>query len=106
MLNSLPGEAIPRGIAALAVGGRFLEIGKRDIYADASLGLHAFGTAIVDLLANTGPNPSKITSSDAVTASAASTQAVTSPLTFSLRCIGMTDKNIMQALEWTQCATR
>ncbi|MFM8892365.1 MAG: SDR family NAD(P)-dependent oxidoreductase, partial [Planctomycetia bacterium] len=42
VLNSLPGEAIPRGIAALSVGGRFLEIGKRDIYADASLGLHAF----------------------------------------------------------------
>ncbi len=42
ILNSLPGEAIPRGIDALAVGGRFLEIGKRDIYADAALGLHAF----------------------------------------------------------------
>ena len=42
VLNSLPGEAIPRGIAALATGGRFLEIGKRDIYADAALGLHAF----------------------------------------------------------------
>jgi amino acid adenylation domain-containing protein len=41
ILNSLPGEAIPRGIAALAIGGRFLEIGKRDIYADAPLGLHA-----------------------------------------------------------------
>ena len=26
----------------LATGGRFLEIGKRDIYADAVLGLHAF----------------------------------------------------------------
>ncbi len=42
VLNSLPGEAIPRGIAALAPGGRFLEIGKRDIYDDAALGLHAF----------------------------------------------------------------
>ena len=40
VLNSLPGEAIVRGIASLAVGGRFLEIGKRDIYADAPLGLH------------------------------------------------------------------
>jgi amino acid adenylation domain-containing protein len=42
VLNSLPGEAIPRGVAALATGGRFLEIGKRDIYADAAIGLHAF----------------------------------------------------------------
>ena len=42
VLNSLPGEAIARGIQALAIGGRFLEIGKRDIYADAPLGLHAF----------------------------------------------------------------
>ena len=41
ILNSLPGEAITRGVAALAIGGRFLEIGKRDIYADAPLGLHA-----------------------------------------------------------------
>jgi len=41
VLNSLPGEAIAHGIAALATGGRFLEIGKRDIYADAPLGLHA-----------------------------------------------------------------
>ena len=42
ILNSLPGEAIPRGIEALAIGGRFLEIGKRDIYADEALGLYAF----------------------------------------------------------------
>jgi NADPH:quinone reductase-like Zn-dependent oxidoreductase len=39
ILNSLPGEAIARGIEALAIGGRFLEIGKRDIYADAALSL-------------------------------------------------------------------
>ncbi len=42
ILNSLPGEAIPRGIAALADYGRFLEIGKRDIYDDARLGLRPF----------------------------------------------------------------
>ena len=42
ILNSLPGEAISRGIEALAVGGRFLEIGKRDIYADVALNLYAF----------------------------------------------------------------
>ncbi len=39
VLNSLAGEAIPRGMACLAAGGRFLEIGKRDVYANARLGL-------------------------------------------------------------------
>ena len=42
ILNSLPGEAIARGIAALADYGRFLEIGKRDIYQNARLGLQPF----------------------------------------------------------------
>src|SRR5262249_42780600 len=42
VLNSLPGEAIARGLAALADHGRFLEIGKRDIYQDARLGLAPF----------------------------------------------------------------
>jgi acyl transferase domain-containing protein/acyl carrier protein len=42
VLNSLPGEAIPRGIACLADYGRFLEIGKRDIYQNARLGLRPF----------------------------------------------------------------
>ena len=42
ILNSLPGEAIPRGIASLADYGRFLEIGKRDIYQNARLGLLPF----------------------------------------------------------------
>lgn len=41
VLNSLPGEAISKGIGILKTGGRFLEIGKRDIYNDASLGLYA-----------------------------------------------------------------
>ncbi len=39
ILNALPGEAIERGLSILAPCGRFLEIGKRDIYADTSLGL-------------------------------------------------------------------
>ena len=42
VLNSLPGEAIAKGISILKPGGRFLEIGKRDIYANASLGLEPF----------------------------------------------------------------
>ncbi|MEP0344515.1 SDR family NAD(P)-dependent oxidoreductase [Rhodopirellula bahusiensis] len=40
ILNSLPGEAIPAGMSLLRVGGRFLEIGKRDIYSDQSLGMY------------------------------------------------------------------
>ncbi len=40
VLNSLPGEAIPAAMSLLSVGGRFLEIGKRDIYNDAALGLY------------------------------------------------------------------
>ena len=42
VLNSLPGEAIAKGLSILKTGGRFLEIGKRDIYSDAPLGLHPF----------------------------------------------------------------
>ncbi|MEO7360050.1 MAG: SDR family NAD(P)-dependent oxidoreductase, partial [Gemmatimonadaceae bacterium] len=42
VLNSLAGEAIPASLALLTTGGRFLEIGKRDIYADSQLGLLPF----------------------------------------------------------------
>ncbi|HEY6704572.1 MAG TPA: amino acid adenylation domain-containing protein [Xanthobacteraceae bacterium] len=41
VLNSLPGAFLEKSVSALAAGGRFLEIGKRDIYADTPLGLHA-----------------------------------------------------------------
>lgn len=37
VLNSLVGEAIPVGVAALAPGGRFVEIGKRDVYGHSRL---------------------------------------------------------------------
>ncbi|WP_436716038.1 type I polyketide synthase [Roseiconus lacunae] len=39
ILNSLPGDAIRQGLSILSIGGRFLEIGKRDIYGDAPLGM-------------------------------------------------------------------
>lgn len=39
VLNALSGEALQRGLDVLAPGGRFVEIGKRDIYADTALGL-------------------------------------------------------------------
>ncbi|AKT41311.1 type I polyketide synthase [Chondromyces crocatus] len=42
VLNSLTGEAIPRSLAVLAPYGRFLEIGKRDIYENRRLGLAPF----------------------------------------------------------------
>jgi acyl transferase domain-containing protein/thioesterase domain-containing protein len=42
VLNSISGEAIPKSISTLAAGGRFLEIGKRDIYANSALDLYPF----------------------------------------------------------------
>ena len=42
VLNSLSGEAIGKGLATLAPSGRFVELGKRDIYEDASLHLLEF----------------------------------------------------------------
>ena len=42
VLNSLPGAAQRAGIELLAFGGRFVEIGKRDIYGDTRLGLFPF----------------------------------------------------------------
>jgi acyl transferase domain-containing protein/aryl carrier-like protein len=42
VLNSLSGEAIPKGLSTLADYGRFLEIGKRDIYGNSRIGLKPF----------------------------------------------------------------
>ncbi len=42
VLNSLSGEAIGKSLATLGPSGRFVEIGKRDIYEDASLHLLEF----------------------------------------------------------------
>lgn len=41
ILNSLPGDYIRKGLDIIAPYGRFLEIGKRDVYADRSVGLKA-----------------------------------------------------------------
>jgi NADPH:quinone reductase-like Zn-dependent oxidoreductase len=55
ILNSLAGEAIPKGLSVLADHGRFIEIGKTDIYKNSKLGLQAFRKNIslmaVDLVA-------------------------------------------------------
>jgi acyl transferase domain-containing protein len=42
VLNSLSGEFIARGLDVLAPYGRFLELGKRDIYDDRQVGLRVF----------------------------------------------------------------
>jgi NADPH:quinone reductase-like Zn-dependent oxidoreductase/acyl carrier protein len=42
VLNSLAGEAIPKSLSVLGAYGRFLEIGKHDIYEDSKLGLRPF----------------------------------------------------------------
>ncbi|HEV3220791.1 MAG TPA: SDR family NAD(P)-dependent oxidoreductase [Candidatus Acidoferrales bacterium] len=46
VLNSLGGEAIPRSLGLLAAGGRFVEIGKRDIYENNKLGLQPFSRSL------------------------------------------------------------
>ena len=42
VLNSLTGAAQRAGLELLSFGGRFIEIGKRDIYGDSRLGLFPF----------------------------------------------------------------
>ncbi len=42
VLNSLTGAGMSAGIKLLSFGGRFVEIGKRDIYGDTRLGLFPF----------------------------------------------------------------
>jgi len=42
VLNSLPGEAITKSLSVLAAYGRFLEIGKTDIYQNRRIGLWPF----------------------------------------------------------------
>lgn len=42
VLNSLTGAAQRAGVELLTFGGRFIEIGKRDIYGDTRLGLFPF----------------------------------------------------------------
>jgi len=61
ILNSLAGDAITKGISVLAPGGRFLEIGKRDILGNSPLGLRdfllnkAFFSAQLDLMMEHSP---------------------------------------------------
>jgi phthiocerol/phenolphthiocerol synthesis type-I polyketide synthase C len=41
VFNSLAGDAIPAGLALLRAGGRFLELGKKDVYANRPVGMRA-----------------------------------------------------------------
>ncbi|MDM4138901.1 MULTISPECIES: type I polyketide synthase [Mycobacterium] len=64
VLNSLPGAAQRAGIELLAVGGRFVELGKRDIYGDTHLGLFPFRRNLsmfaVDLALLTASHPQTV----------------------------------------------
>ena len=64
VLNSLPGAAQRAGIELLAFGGRFIEIGKRDIYGETRLGLFPFRRNLaffgVDLALMTHTHPETV----------------------------------------------
>ncbi|MEW9549753.1 SDR family NAD(P)-dependent oxidoreductase [Nonomuraea sp. NPDC050783] len=65
VLNSLAGEAISRGLECLGHGGRFVELGKRDIYEGGHLPLRPFGDNIsffgVDVGTLLWKNPAVVT---------------------------------------------
>ncbi|HEY6798051.1 MAG TPA: SDR family NAD(P)-dependent oxidoreductase, partial [Kineosporiaceae bacterium] len=46
VLNSLTGDMLALGLEVLAPGGRFIEVGKRDIYGGSLLGLRPLGKAV------------------------------------------------------------
>jgi len=64
VLNSLPGAAQRAGVDILAFSGRFIEIGKRDIYGDTRLGLFPFRKNLsfyaIDLALLTHTHPEKV----------------------------------------------
>ncbi len=64
VLNALPGPFIEKGLACLAPSGRFIELGKRDIYDDRALGLKALrrntSLHVVDLAALIDEQPELI----------------------------------------------
>jgi polyketide synthase 5 len=64
VLNSLTGAAQRAGFELLADGGRFVEIGKRDVYANARLGMYPFRRNLtfhyVDLALMSETHPERI----------------------------------------------
>lgn len=61
LLNSLPGDYIAKGLGIMAPYGRFLEIGKRDVYNDSSVGMKALrrnvSLSVLDLAAMGAERP-------------------------------------------------
>jgi len=64
VLNALAGEAIEAGLRCLATGGRFIEMGKRDIYGGTAMSLEPFrkslGYFAVDLDAMMRDRPQRL----------------------------------------------
>ncbi len=64
VLNSLTGAAQHAGLELLALGGRFVEIGKRDVYAHSRLELYPFRRNLafhyLDILLMCGSHPQQI----------------------------------------------
>jgi NADPH:quinone reductase-like Zn-dependent oxidoreductase/acyl carrier protein len=64
VLNSLSGELIAKGLDLLRDHGRFIELGKRDYFANAKLGLRPFlrnlTLSLVDLLGMTRGRPAHV----------------------------------------------
>jgi acyl transferase domain-containing protein/acyl carrier protein len=64
VLNSLSGDAIDAGLSSLAPGGRFVELGKRDLLQNRQVGLGAFRANIsyhvVDLHRLAGERPALV----------------------------------------------
>jgi polyketide synthase 5 len=64
VLNSVTGAAQRAGLELLSYGGRFIEIGKRDIYGDTRLGLFPFRRNLafhgVDLALMTATHPDRL----------------------------------------------
>ncbi len=46
LLNSLSGEFVTKGLSIMASGGRFIEIGVRDIFEDKKIGMRAFARGL------------------------------------------------------------
>ncbi|MEK8017790.1 MAG: SDR family NAD(P)-dependent oxidoreductase, partial [Candidatus Parabeggiatoa sp.] len=55
VLNSLVGEFIPKSLSVLAPFGRFLEIGRRDIYENRPLGLQLLEKGLSFFVVNLSP---------------------------------------------------